>query len=89
MTQATLAVELLLDDGSATAQYYTRTGRLVVRRGETVIEDIPPPDSWMALSGNERSAWGTKPSVQDLSQFLERFISNGDRFAGRRNTTKD
>jgi len=83
MTQAILSVEMRSDDGGATAQYDYRTGRLVVKRGETVIEDFRPPDSWMALSGNEGSAWGTKPSVQDLSQFLELFMTRDTRFAGR------
>ncbi|WP_160147523.1 hypothetical protein [Caballeronia pedi] len=63
------------------AEFHLSTGRLVVMEGSEVIDALHPPDSWMALASlNHGDGWGTRPTVADLHQFLERYVAAKLRF---------
>lgn len=60
-------------DREVFAEFYGRTGRLVVSEGRAVIEEFSAPDSWLALAAvNGDISWGTRPRSEDLLAFLER-----------------
>ncbi|WP_146149932.1 hypothetical protein [Caballeronia novacaledonica] len=67
---------LRLNDRELIAEFQSVTGRLVVYQGSTILEDVHPPDSWMALALiNCGSGWGTRPGSDDLLAFLERYVA--------------
>jgi hypothetical protein len=63
------------------AEFQLSTGRLVVMEGSELIDALHPPDSWMALASlNHGDGWGTRPTPEDLHQFLERYVAARPRF---------
>ena len=63
-------------DREVSAEFRLSTGRLLVSEGAEPIEDLRPPDSWMALAFvNLNGGWGTRPTPTDLLTFLERYVA--------------
>lgn len=64
------------------ADFRTSSGRLIVADASQIIEELRPPDSWLALASlNRNDSWGTRPTSTELLTFLERYVANHPRFS--------
>jgi hypothetical protein len=81
-TQAVRAVARV-NGREISADFQLLTGRLRVNEGPKVIEELGPPDSWMALASlNHRDGWGTRPTAANLLKFLvERYVVTDPRLS--------
>ncbi|SAL86019.1 hypothetical protein AWB74_07533 [Caballeronia arvi] len=64
------------------ADFRTSSGRLIVAEAAEIIEELRPPDSWVALASLKRNdSWGTRPTTAELLTFLERYVAEHPRFS--------
>ncbi|WP_250536406.1 hypothetical protein [Caballeronia sp. AZ10_KS36] len=76
MKTKTVAAVVTAGDQEVAADFDVSAGRIRITSDGAVVEDIGPPDSWIALSSvAEGSGWGTHPTADDLERFLKRYVA--------------
>ncbi|WP_250435497.1 hypothetical protein [Caballeronia sp. ATUFL_F2_KS9A] len=76
MKMKTVAAVVMVGDRQVAADYDVTVGRIRITSDAAFIEDIVPPDSWIALNSvAEGSEWGTHPTPDDLRRYLERYVA--------------
>lgn len=57
------------------ATFDPSSGRLKVTEDSKLLQVLAPPNSWLALAAaSQSSSWGTRPSEDDLTAFLEGYL---------------
>ncbi|WP_277182880.1 hypothetical protein [Caballeronia sp. BR00000012568055] len=68
---------LKLGDREIIASFHASSGQLRITEGAKILQALRPPDSWLAMASiSQESGWGTRPTVEDLSAYLQGFVSS-------------
>jgi len=72
----TVAAVVTAGDQEVAADDDVSAGLNRITSDGAAVEDIGPPDSWIASrSVAEGSEWGTHPTPHDFQRFLERYVA--------------
>jgi hypothetical protein len=72
-----VTARIKLGDREIIASFDASSGQLRITEGAKILQALRPPDSWLAMASiSQASGWGTRPTVEDLSAYLQGFVAS-------------